>query len=127
MRRPARRSAPKSTRPIAVAYCGAAMASVKPPIVVGRADANGQSKNLFGDRFDAGKLRAAAREHDLAEHQIARHVFDDLLLCHAQHFEHARNDDLAQLRGRMLARRATVERSYVEAALRFPRARRAAS
>ena len=84
---------------------------------VRRPDPNRQTKDLFGDRFDAGKQRTAPREHDFAEHEIARHVFDDLLLRHAQRFEHARNDDLPQLRRRMLARRAAVERAHGEALL----------
>jgi hypothetical protein len=47
-----------------------------------RPDANGQIKDFFGERFDAGQEGAAARKNDFAENQIARHVFNDFLPSH---------------------------------------------
>ena len=46
------------------------------------------------------QVRAAAGDDDFAEHVIARHVLDDFRFGHAEHLEHARHDDRAQLRGR---------------------------
>ena len=45
------------------------------------ADAYRQAENFLGDRFDAGQMRAAAGQRRFAEHQIARHVLDDLRLA----------------------------------------------
>jgi len=87
------------------------------------ADAHGQAEDFSRGRFDAAQMRAAAGDDDFAEHLIARKMFEDVRFREPEHFEHARQDDRAQLRRGDLARAAPVERLDVKRLLGFVRTR----
>ena len=60
------------------------------------ADAHRQTEHLGGGRLDAAQVRAAAGEHDLAQHLVARDALDDVRACARRKISSTRGTTIAR-------------------------------